>query len=186
MVSEEQSIQGLVLDGVMLCRWKLVPPGQESLFRKRLQAAIRTKKLLPRTNADNEVGLDTEQDAIMKRLDRLESAMERLLMAVRFGPRSDPELTRQWLCLGQEGMEIRLAPKDGVPSPVGSLVHVKWAFPHLPDYIQECLAVVTRVYDLDAGWKSMVMEYDFVDAETRDEIGRAAFLAQRLSRWSDR
>lgn len=186
MAPEDDSHQGLVLDGVMLCAWSLVLPEQESIERKRLQAVLRTQKLLPRINAGNDSPVDGEQEAIMARLDRLESAMDRLLRVVRFGPRSDPGLAKQWLCLASDGMEIRLAPKDQDPCPAGSLVHVKWVFPHLPDTIHECLGRVTRVDKLEAGWMSMVLDYDFVDAEARDEIGRAAFLAQRLSRWSDR
>lgn len=186
MVQEDDPQQGLVLDGLMLCAWSRILPEQESIWRQRLQAALCTQKLLPRKNAGNATSADSDEEIILARLDHLESVMETVLRAVRFGPMSDPELVKQWLRMGTDGMEIRLAPEDKAPYPAGSLVHVKWVFPHLPDTIQECLCRLTRVDELDAGWKSMVLKYDFVDDEARDEIGRAAFLAQRLSRWSHR
>ena len=178
--------EGLRFDGVFKMRWHTVSADQEDFARARLEAGMRSYTLLHQglQVSDDARSPDETDDEIAARLARLEQKLDRLLAAVRSGVQGDPELCEHWAVMNSEGLELRLELSAAGGLSVGQLVHLKWILPHLPDRLFQCLARVVADESLGEGWRKVHMRFELADDLARDEIARAAFLAQRLGRRS--
>jgi hypothetical protein len=172
------------LDGIFQIQIHPIPKRTEALEHERFAAAMRTQALQENTCPQpEEMGsADGAEEELLARIQRIEEKLDRLLNLRLLQDEPREKLLEIWTTLSETQVDLRFEPGSVCELAVGKLVRLKWVLPHLPQRLFEGLARVRKRTFSQENWILFHLDFEVIHDETRDEIARAAFLSQRLSR----
>ena len=179
-MSDQSKTSSLRFEGVIPIGIRLIDADEENLERERLQAQFRTEALYAEGRNASEPRHDVDDDEIAAAVRRLEQKIDHIFIQRHaIGPQT---LQEHWVILTACNMEVRLAKISDWDFPVNQLLELRFILPHITDRIFVLLASCRSVETLSKNFRKIDLQFELIHTQTQDEIARAAFLAERISR----